>query len=220
MSLDTADLLFKDLVVETSLELSLAGRGLGNVHGILTTSEDDVVFLRSDGSAVQRSIGHVGLHYLEISCVDELFESAVFHASAASASPGHITLAVLSLDAVRQYVRSGDHWISVIRTSSGAPISWICWLSSNSPLYKLSVAHPREGARTVPDLAIILRNGAVLVTSNDVLGHVAPACSRWLALGAIDLQHYLVRLLGIHVHLDVEDQNGSQESLTLLGDGQ
>jgi hypothetical protein len=53
---DTANLLLEDLVVETRLELTLAGRGPGDIHGGLTTTEDDVLLLRRDGGAVEGSV--------------------------------------------------------------------------------------------------------------------------------------------------------------------
>lgn len=70
---DTANLLLEDLVVETGFELSLAGRGGGDVHGCLTTAEDDVVLDGSDGCAVEGSVCDVGLEDFEIVCGDELW---------------------------------------------------------------------------------------------------------------------------------------------------
>lgn len=69
---DTANLLLEDFVVEAGLELSLAGRGPGNVHGCLTTAEDDEILLRSDSGAVHRGISDVGLEDLEVLGGDEL----------------------------------------------------------------------------------------------------------------------------------------------------
>ena len=68
----TANLVLEDLVVETGLELTLAGGGGGNIHGGLTTSQDDEVLLRGNGSAVQRSVGNVGLDDGKILGRDEL----------------------------------------------------------------------------------------------------------------------------------------------------
>lgn len=68
----TADLLLKDLVVETRLELSLACRGGGDVHGGLSSSEDDKVLLWCDGCRVEWGIGDVGLHDLEVGGIDNL----------------------------------------------------------------------------------------------------------------------------------------------------
>jgi len=57
----TANLLAEDLVVEPGFELSLSCAGGRDVHGGLTTSEDNIVLDGSDGSAIQRRIGDVGL---------------------------------------------------------------------------------------------------------------------------------------------------------------
>lgn len=61
----TADLLLEDLVVETRLELALAGRGGGDVHGGLATTEDHVALrVGGDGGGVERGVGDVGLEDL------------------------------------------------------------------------------------------------------------------------------------------------------------
>lgn len=69
---DAANLLLEDFVVEASLELSLTGRGGCDIHGCLTTTENDVVLDRGDCSRVERGIGDVGLEDLEIVGGDEL----------------------------------------------------------------------------------------------------------------------------------------------------
>ena len=72
MSTDTADLLLEDLVVETRLELSLACRGGGDVHGGLSSSEDDKVLLWCDGGGVEWGIGDEGLHDLKVGGINDL----------------------------------------------------------------------------------------------------------------------------------------------------
>lgn len=72
MATDTADLLLEDLVVETGLELTLTGRGPGDIHGSLTTTENDEILLRRDGGAVQGGISDVSLENLEVLGGDEL----------------------------------------------------------------------------------------------------------------------------------------------------
>jgi hypothetical protein len=67
-----ADLVLEDLVVESSLKLTLASRGLGDFHGGLATSEDDKVLLGGDGGAVERCVGRVVLEDLEVLGGDEL----------------------------------------------------------------------------------------------------------------------------------------------------
>lgn len=69
---DTANLLFEDLVVETGFELSLTGAGCGDIHGGLTTSDDNVVLDGCDGGRVEGGIGDVCLHDLECLGVHEL----------------------------------------------------------------------------------------------------------------------------------------------------
>jgi hypothetical protein len=71
---DTANLLFEDLVVETGFELSLTGAGGGDVHGGLTTSDDNVVLDGCDGGRVEGCVGDVCLHDLERLGVHELRE--------------------------------------------------------------------------------------------------------------------------------------------------
>ncbi len=72
MSTNTANLLLKDLVVETRLELSLASRGSCDIHGGLTTTEDNEILLWGDRSRVEWGIGDVGLHDLKVGGVDDL----------------------------------------------------------------------------------------------------------------------------------------------------
>jgi hypothetical protein len=53
------DFLHKDLVVEACFKLSLSCRCSSNVHGSLSSTEDDIVFYGCDGGAVQWGIGDV-----------------------------------------------------------------------------------------------------------------------------------------------------------------
>jgi hypothetical protein len=69
---DTADLVLENLVVETSLELTLTGRGSGDIHSGLTTTKDDEVLLGGDGGTVERCVGYVSLEDLEVASRDEL----------------------------------------------------------------------------------------------------------------------------------------------------
>ena len=69
---DTANLLHEDLVVETSLKFTLAGRGGGDVHSGLATSEDNKVFHRCDSGAVEGSVGGIGFQDGKIIDCDEL----------------------------------------------------------------------------------------------------------------------------------------------------
>jgi hypothetical protein len=56
----TANLLHEDLMIEAGFELSLAGGCGGDVHGSLSSTEDNVVFYWGDGSAVEGCVGDVG----------------------------------------------------------------------------------------------------------------------------------------------------------------
>lgn len=67
-----ANLLLEHLVVEASLEFTLACRSGGDVHGGLAASEDDEVFLGGDGGGVERGVGNKGLHDLEVGGIDDL----------------------------------------------------------------------------------------------------------------------------------------------------
>jgi len=69
---DTADLVFEDLVVETSLEFTLASRGGCDIHGGLTTTQNHVVLLWGDSGGVEGSVGGVGLHDGEVARGDKL----------------------------------------------------------------------------------------------------------------------------------------------------
>lgn len=97
---DTANLVFEDLVVEAGLELTLTGRGGCDIHGGLTTTQDNVVLLSGNGSRVEGGIGDVGLEDGEVACRNELERKnmlAVRHWDGLSRAH---TLADLSLEAV------------------------------------------------------------------------------------------------------------------------
>ena len=72
MSLDTANLVLENLVVEARLKFSLSRRRGGDILGVLSAAEADVVLPDEDGGAVERGIGHVGLEHLEVLGGDEL----------------------------------------------------------------------------------------------------------------------------------------------------
>lgn len=77
MASHTANLVFEHLVVETGLELTLTGRGSGNIHGGLTTTEDDEVLLGGNGGAIEGCVGYVGLKDLEVAGRNELDEVSI-----------------------------------------------------------------------------------------------------------------------------------------------
>lgn len=66
VTLDTANLVLEDLVVKAGLEFTLAGGGCSDIHGGLTTSQNNVILFGCDGGAVQWGIGDVGFHDSEV----------------------------------------------------------------------------------------------------------------------------------------------------------
>lgn len=69
---DTTDFVLEDLVVEAGFEFTLSGGGGGDVHGGLTTAENDEVFARGDGGGVEGGICDVGFEELQVSCRNDL----------------------------------------------------------------------------------------------------------------------------------------------------
>lgn len=174
----TANLLFEDLVVEPSLEFTLPRGSGGDVHGGLTTTEEDVVLLGGDGGAVERGVGDVGLEQLQVAGGDQA---------------GGLVLG------------GGDEVGAV-----GAPLQ-IGDLEAQLVGVDL-VDH-------VAGLAVVLRDAAVLVAGDDVLGHVAPAGDGGLAVVTHDGHDLLRVLLGGDVGgVDVEDDDSAQVAHALLGD--
>ncbi len=114
MASNHSDFLLEDLMVKSSFEFTLSAVGGGNIHGRLSTAENDKVLFGCNSGAVQGSIGSIGFHNFEIAGINELenSQSSVFQISSVT-----LTLAVLSLDAVMKYVLSGDHWMSLMVTS-------------------------------------------------------------------------------------------------------
>lgn len=68
----TTNLVLEDLVIETSLELTLTGRSSGNIHSGLTTTEDDEFLFGGDSGTIKGCVGCIGLEDLEIAGRDEL----------------------------------------------------------------------------------------------------------------------------------------------------
>ena len=66
MPFHSADLIFKDFVIETRFELALTRGRSGDVHGSLTAAKDDKGFFGRKGSGVECCVGGVGLEELEI----------------------------------------------------------------------------------------------------------------------------------------------------------
>jgi hypothetical protein len=72
VTLHSADFFADNGVPETSLELSLAGGGCGDIHGGLTTTENHEALLWCDACSVEGSIGDVGFEDSEVTRGDEL----------------------------------------------------------------------------------------------------------------------------------------------------
>lgn len=69
-----ANFVFENLVVETSLEFTLAGGGGCDISGFLSTTKNDKVFDGGDGGSVEGGVGGVGLKDLKGSGVDNLYK--------------------------------------------------------------------------------------------------------------------------------------------------
>jgi hypothetical protein len=113
MTSDSTNLLLEDLVIESSLKLSLPTACRGDVHSSLATSKYNKILLGCNSRAVERSVGNIGLHDFKVGSVDKL--SQVSMIQGAGKLP---TFALLSFEAVMKYVRSGAHCKSVIRASN------------------------------------------------------------------------------------------------------
>ena len=72
MAPDTANLLLENLVVEPRLEFTLSCACGGNIHGRLSTAEDNVVLDGCDRGTVEGGIGRICLKNLEAICGDDL----------------------------------------------------------------------------------------------------------------------------------------------------
>lgn len=59
-------------VVESCLEFTLAGGGGSNIHGGLTTTQNDEVLLGCHASSVERSVGNIGFEDGEVAGGQEL----------------------------------------------------------------------------------------------------------------------------------------------------
>ena len=109
----TANLLLEDLVVEAGLELTLAGRGGGDVHGGLTTTEDNVVLrVGGDGGGVEGCVGDVGLEDLHRVGVVQL--------------GGLVFAGGQEVGAVGAPLQVGDLKVGVVREDVGDHLAGLC----------------------------------------------------------------------------------------------
>lgn len=72
MTPDTADLILKDLVVESGLKFTLALGSSSDVSGLLTTTEDHEILFRGKSSCVKRGVSNKGLEDLKVVHIDYL----------------------------------------------------------------------------------------------------------------------------------------------------
>lgn len=191
----TADLLGEDLVVETRFEFTLASRGGCDVHGGLSSAEDDVVFYGGDGGAVERCVGDVGLEEIEGLGIDEL--------------RGLVLGGGDEVGAVGRPLEVSDCLVLALRP-----------LASRRTVRTLHVrlVHVVVAAEQLAGLGIPLCDGAVLVAGDDVLGEVGEAGDGGLALVADYPQDLLVALGGLDVGVDLVYDNGGQVPRALLCD--
>lgn len=196
----TADLVLEDLVVEAGLELTLTGRGTGDVHGGLTTTEDHEVLLRGDGGAVEGSVADVGLENFEVRGGDEL-------EGAQLARQGGYVLMGSTATYLGGLVLGGGNEVGAVSRPLQVDDGLVEFVDG-------------EVVEQVTSLGIILADAAVLVAGDDVLAEVAPAGDGGLALVCDDGEDLLVALLGVDVGVDVHDDDVAQVSHTLLGDTQ
>lgn len=59
-------------MVESGFEFTLAGGGGGDIHGGLTTTQNDEVLLGCHASSVERSVGDIGFEDGEVAGGQEL----------------------------------------------------------------------------------------------------------------------------------------------------
>lgn len=198
MTSNTPNLLLENLMVETSLKLPLSTRRRRHIHRSLSATQDNEVFLRRDGRAVQRRIADVRLHDLEIRGVDELGR-LVFRCRDEICSIGR------PLQVRDQHVHIVH--LSVVQLLSG--------LSSVS-ITAQSVSVEIDRMIVYMYLSVILRNSAILMTRNNILRHKAESRNRRLRLLASDRQGPLIRLLSLDIEVDIEDDDRAQEPHALL----
>lgn len=72
MTTDTADLLLENLVVEPCLEFTLPSRSGCDIHGGLSTTQNDKLLLWRNGSAVEWRVGVVCLENFEVASGNQL----------------------------------------------------------------------------------------------------------------------------------------------------
>ena len=72
VTFDSSYFILENLVVESSFKFPLSCRRSRDIHGGLSTSQDDKVFLGGEGGSVEGCVGDVGLQYWKITGWNEL----------------------------------------------------------------------------------------------------------------------------------------------------
>lgn len=194
------NLVLEDLVVETGFEFTLSSGSTGDIHGGLTTAQDNKVLLGGDGGAVQGSIGDVVLQHGEIAGSNELCQLVSIL----------LTLQLCLL------VRMVVTYLGGLVLASSDEVGAV-----GSPLQVdngLVEFVDGDVIQEVAGLAVVLADTTILVSSNDVLAHVAPSCNRGLGFVADNGQSLLVALLGLDVGVDIDDDNVTQVAHALFRD--
>lgn len=73
MTSNTTNLILKDFVIEPSLEFTLSLRGSSDISGLLTTSEDNKVFLGSESGGVEGSVGDESFENFKVVYIHNLY---------------------------------------------------------------------------------------------------------------------------------------------------
>lgn len=103
MTPNTTNLVFKNLVIEPSLEFTLSLRGSSDISGLLTTSEDNKVLLGSESGGVEGGVSDESFENFKVVYVHNLyFEGNYVSVENSLGVPRGpiLTLALLSLEAV------------------------------------------------------------------------------------------------------------------------
>lgn len=166
MALDTSDLIFKNAVVESRLEFALASGRRRDVHGSLTTAENDKVLFGRDGGRVEGCVGDEGLEDVESAGADDFGGLVLGGGDEVEAVFGELKIGDLHVELVS---------LDVVELFAGLS----CGLELKMPqrIFRLLETY----------LRIVLADAAVLVSCNDVFAQVTPSCNRRLAFRALNL---------------------------------
>lgn len=152
MALDASELLLEDQMVEARLELAGSGRGGGDLHRLLTTTERHVILDRRDGRRVHRSIGLVGFQVLERLAVEQLRGRVL--ARGDEHRLVHVVLQVVDLRLVLLRVQQFLFHVSEVPLGQQAGL-----VAEN---HRLVQRTPQSGGRLVVPVELVDRDNAAL----------------------------------------------------------